>query len=46
MVEKAGDGTSRIYRVDHGKTRIEYYVIGLDKENKRVTGLKAKAVES
>ncbi|KAL8830668.1 MAG: hypothetical protein Q9170_005641 [Blastenia crenularia] len=45
-VEKAGDGMSRIFRVSHGKTRIEYYVAGLDKENARVVGLKAKAVES
>ncbi|KAL8940169.1 MAG: hypothetical protein Q9216_002957 [Gyalolechia sp. 2 TL-2023] len=45
-VEKAGDGKSRIFRIGHGKTRIEYYVIGLDREKKRVVGLKAKAVES
>lgn len=45
-VEKAGDGKSRIYRVVHGKTRLEYYVVGLEKENKRVVGLRAKAVES
>ncbi|KAI4177368.1 MAG: hypothetical protein LQ343_000348 [Gyalolechia ehrenbergii] len=45
-VEKAGDGKSRIFRIGHGQTRIEYYVIGLDKEKRRVVGLKAKAVES
>ena len=45
-VEQAGDGKSRIYRVSHGKTRVEYYVVGLDKEKRRVVGLKAKAVES
>ncbi|KAI4184363.1 MAG: hypothetical protein L6R41_004781 [Letrouitia leprolyta] len=45
-VEKAGDGKSRIFRIGHGKTRIEYYVIGLDKAKGRVVGLKAKAVES
>lgn len=45
-VEKAGDGTSRIFRIGHGKTRIEYYVIGLDTAKGRIVGLKAKAIES
>lgn len=45
-VERAGDGKSRIYRVGLGKTRIEYYVVGIDNENRRVIGLKARAVES
>lgn len=45
-VEKAGDGKARIFRVHHGKTRAEYYVVGLDHKGKRVVGLKAKAVES
>ncbi|KAL8762185.1 MAG: hypothetical protein Q9184_001782 [Pyrenodesmia sp. 2 TL-2023] len=45
-VQKAGDCESRVYRVQHGKTRIEYYVIGLDKGNMRVIGLRAKAIES
>jgi len=45
-VEKAGDGKTRIYRVDQGKTRAEYYVVGLDIEKGRVVGMKAKAVES
>ncbi|KAL8727682.1 MAG: hypothetical protein Q9181_005622 [Wetmoreana brouardii] len=45
-VEKTGDGKSRIFRVVHGKTRLEYYVVGLDKGKGRVVGLKAKAVES
>lgn len=45
-VEKAGDGMARVFRVHHGKTRAEYYVVGLDKKGKRVVGLKAKAVES
>ncbi|KAL8690370.1 MAG: hypothetical protein Q9218_004165 [Villophora microphyllina] len=45
-VEKAGDGKSRIFRATHGKTRVEYYVVGLDKEKGRVVGLKAQAVES
>ncbi|KAL8730277.1 MAG: hypothetical protein Q9166_004160 [cf. Caloplaca sp. 2 TL-2023] len=45
-VEEAGDGKSRIFRVGHGKTRFEYYVIGLEKGKRRVVGMKARAVES
>ncbi|KAL8947799.1 MAG: hypothetical protein Q9222_005956 [Ikaeria aurantiellina] len=45
-VEKAGDGKSRIFRVGHGKTRAEYYIVGLDKDTSKVVGMKAKAVES
>ena len=46
-VRKAsGSGDARVYRVKHGKTRAEYYVVALDKKGKRVVGLKAKAVES
>lgn len=45
-VEQSGDGKTRIYRVQFGRTRVEYYVVGFDKEGGRVVGLKAKAVES
>lgn len=45
-VEKVGDGKTRIYRVEQGKARAEYFVVGFDKEGGRVVGLKAKAVES
>lgn len=45
-VEQSGDGKTRIYRVEHDKTRVEYYVVSFDKEGGRVVGLKAKAVES
>ena len=45
-VERAGDGRARVFRVGHGETRAEYYVVGLDREGKRVVGLKAMAVES
>ena len=45
-VEKAGDGKASVYRVEYGSTRVEYYVVGFDREGKRVVGLKAKAVES
>ncbi|KAL8811812.1 MAG: hypothetical protein Q9200_001510 [Gallowayella weberi] len=45
-VEGAGDGKSRIFRVDHGKTRAEYYVVSLDRQKGKVVGMKASAVES
>lgn len=45
-VDRAAGGNSMVYRVDQGKTRAEYYVIGFDEKGKRVVGLKAKAVES
>lgn len=46
VVDRAGDGKFRIYRVEHGKTRAEYYILSLDEKGKRVVGVKAKAVES
>ena len=45
-VEKAGDGKARIYRLETGKSRAEYYVVGFDEKGKKIVGLKAKAVES
>ena len=45
-VEKSGDGRTRIYRVEQGRARVEYYIVSFDKEGGRVVGLKAKAVES
>jgi len=45
-VEGAGDGETRVFRVHHGKTRAEYYVVGLDEKGGKVVGLKAKAVET
>ena len=42
----AGDGKARIFRVQHGKTRVVYYVVGLDAKGGKVVGLKAMAVES
>ena len=45
-VERAGDGKTRIYRVEHDTTRLEYYVVSIDRDGGRVVGLKAKAVES
>ena len=45
-VEEAGDGKVRVFRVDHGSTRAEYYVISLEEKDKKIVGFKAKAVES
>lgn len=45
-VEKAGDGSARIFRVETGKARAEYYVIGFDEKGGRIVGLRAKSVES
>ena len=45
-VERSGDGKTRIYRVEHDRTRAEYYVVGFDKEGGKIVGLKALAVES
>ncbi len=45
-VEKAGDGKARIYRLETGKSRAEYYVVGFDEQGGKIVGLKAKAVES
>ena len=46
VVETAGDGKTRIFRVQHGRTRTEYYVVGLDGKEEKLVGLKAMAVES
>lgn len=45
-VEKAGDGSARIFRFETGKARAEYYVIGFDEKGGRIVGLRAKSVES
>ena len=45
-VEEAGDGKARIFRLDHGRTRAEYYLISLDTRGQKIVGFKAKAVES
>lgn len=45
-VEKAGDGKARIFRLETGKSRAEYYVVGFDEQEGKIVGLKAKAVES
>lgn len=45
-VEKAGDGKARVFRVQGKGTRVEYWVVGVDKQGGRVVGFKAGAVES
>lgn len=45
-VKKVGEGEVKVFRVGHGKTRAEYYVVAVDGKGGRVVGLKAKAVES
>ena len=45
-VEKAGDGKARVFRVEMGRARAEYWVVGFDKGKGRVVGLRAKSVES
>ncbi len=46
VVKEAGNGKVAIYRVHHGSTRAEYFVISVDEDGGRVVGLKALAVES
>ncbi|KAI9849209.1 MAG: hypothetical protein M1838_000229 [Thelocarpon superellum] len=41
-----GTGRPQVFRVEHDQTRLEYYVVALDKPNARLVGLRAKAVES
>ncbi len=45
-VKKVGGKEIRIFRVHHGTTRAEYYVVSLDSKGSKIVGLKAKAVES
>ncbi|KAJ9619228.1 hypothetical protein H2203_008557 [Taxawa tesnikishii (nom. ined.)] len=43
-VRKSGDGEVEVFRVNHGKTRCEYYVVALAKG--KIVGVKARAVET
>ncbi|EOD50202.1 hypothetical protein GTA08_BOTSDO00334 [Neofusicoccum parvum] len=45
-VKQAGSQDVSIFRVQHGSTRAEYYVVSLDKKGGKIVGLKAVAVES
>lgn len=45
-VREAGDGSAWIFRVELGRTRVEYYIVSQDKKSETVVGLKTKSVES
>lgn len=45
-VRQAGHGQVRVFRVEHGRTRAEYYVVSVDEQEGRLVGLKALSVES
>ena len=45
-VTRAGGETPTVFKVQHGSTRAEYYIVSLDAEHERIVGLKALAVES
>ncbi|KAK5256146.1 hypothetical protein LTR16_003919 [Cryomyces antarcticus] len=45
-VKKVGNGKVRVFRVEHGQARAEYWVVSLDAESGRVVGLRARSVES
>ncbi|KAF2865348.1 hypothetical protein BDV95DRAFT_586755 [Massariosphaeria phaeospora] len=45
-VQKAGNGQIQVFRVEHGGTRAEYYVVSVDEKEGVVVGLKALSVES
>lgn len=41
-----GDGDVKVYRVETGGARVEYFILGLEKGKGRLVGVRAKAVES
>lgn len=45
-IERAGDGKSTIFKLQHGQTRSQYYIVSLDGGHQRLVGLRALAVES
>ncbi|KAK9570515.1 hypothetical protein V6Z96_006814 [Aspergillus fumigatus] len=40
------DVETKVYRVEVGKSRVEYYILGLDAVGGTIVGLRAKAIES
>ena len=44
-VEEVTSGGVKIFRVEGGQTRVEYFVVGISKEGTALVGAKAKAVE-
>jgi hypothetical protein len=45
-VKKAGSGQLGFFQVELDATRVEYFVVSVDKKEKRLVGMKAVAVES
>jgi len=45
-VKKVGSSSIKFYRVEHGGTRTEWYVVSLDKKGGKIVGMKAVAVQS
>jgi hypothetical protein len=45
-VKKAGNGNAEFFKAELDHTRVQYLVVSLDTEHKRIVGLKALAIES
>ena len=45
-VAGAAGGHIGVYQLEHGSTRIEYYIVTCDQRHARLIGVKAKAVET
>lgn len=45
-VKKAGSEELGFFQVELDNTRVEYFVLSVDKESKRLVGMKAIAIES
>ena len=51
-VRKAASGSDKsdvgvkVYRIEMGSTRLEYWVLALDEKGERIVGMKARGVES
>ena len=46
-VEAASDkGAVKVFKLQHGTTRVEYYVVGCDTKDRRIVGMKALAIYS
>ena len=45
-VKNVGSGELGFFRVELDHTRVEYFVLSVDKEAKRLVGMKAIAIES
>jgi len=45
-VRKVGSGELGFFRIDLDNTRVEYFIVSVDKKDKRLVGMKAVAIES